>query len=89
MKIKPDYVLREIAGDHVLVPTGEAVAKYNGLFGVTEVGARILELLPECATEDEIARRILEEYDADEETVKADVAEFIAHLREKEILDEE
>ncbi len=87
MKIKPDYVLREIAGDYVLVPTGEAVAKYNGLFAVSEVGAAILEKLPECESEDDIVAKILEEYDIDEATAKADVHEFIESLREQGILE--
>ena len=88
MKLKPDYVLREIAGDFVLVPTGEAVAKYNGLFGVSEVGARILELLPECEDEAAIVSKIVEEYDIDEETASADVNEFISSLRDKEIIED-
>ena len=88
MKIKPDYVLREIAGDYVLVPTGEAVAKYNGLFGVSEVGARIIELLPECGGEKEIVSKIVEEYDVDEATAEKDVSEFIESLRSQELLEE-
>ena len=88
MKIKPDYVLRDIAGDFVLVPTGEAVAKYNGLFAVSEVGARIIELFGECATEEEIAGKIVEEYDTDIETASADVKAFVASLREKDILED-
>ena len=87
MKLKEDYVLREIAGDYVLVPTGEAVAKYNGLFGVSEVGARIIELLPECANEREIAAKIVEEYDVDGATALSDVREFIASMIEKEIIE--
>ena len=87
MRIKPDYVLREIAGDYVLVPTGEAVAKYNGLFAVSEVGASILNALPECESEDDIVAKILEEYDVDEETARSDVREFIASLKEQEILE--
>ncbi len=88
MRIKSDYVLREIAGDYVLVPTGEAVAKFNGLFGVSEVGARIIELLPECADEAAVTARIVDEYDVDAETAAKDVAEFISELREKEIIEE-
>ena len=88
MRLNSDYVLREIAGDFVLVPTGEAVAKFNGLFGVSEVGARILELLPECPDEAAVVSRIVDEYDIDEETAKKDVSEFIADLREKEIITE-
>ena len=88
MRLKSDYVLREIAGDWVLVPTGEAVAKYNGLFGVSEVGARILALLPECNDEEEIAAKIVEEYDVDAAVAAADVREFISSLREKEIIED-
>ena len=88
MRLNGDYVLREIAGDYVLVPTGEAVAKYNGLFGVSEVGARILELLPECEDEDEITAKIVEEYEIDVETAGTDVREFISSLREKEIIED-
>ena len=88
MKIKPDYILRDIAGDYVLVPTGEAVAKYNGLFAVTEVGARIIELFDECESEEEIAKRIVEEYETDLETALKDVSEFVASLREQEILED-
>ncbi len=88
MRIKSDYVLREIAGDFVLVPTGAAVAKYNGLFGLSEVGARIIQLMDACSGEAEIAEKIVEEYDVDEETAAADVAEFIGKLRESGIIED-
>ncbi|MBR0303371.1 MAG: PqqD family protein [Clostridia bacterium] len=88
MNVKSDYVLREIAGDWVLVPTGTAAAKYNGLFAVTEVGARIIELLPECPDEEHIVSKILEEYDIDDESARRDVAEFMSQLREHEMIEE-
>jgi hypothetical protein len=69
------------------VPTGAAVAKYNGLFAVTEVGARILEIMPDCNGEDDIVAKILEEYDVDEETARRDVHDFIESLRESDILE--
>ncbi len=82
MKIKIEAVLREIAGDHVLVPVGDTVIQHNGLFAMSEVGARIWELLPECETEKEITEKLLEEFDAPYETVSTDVSEFIIRLRE-------
>lgn len=82
MKIKIEAVLREIAGDHVLVPVGDTVIEHNGLFALSEVGARIWELIPECETEAEITEKLLEEFDAARETVSADVSEFMDRLRE-------
>ena len=80
MKVKIDAVLREIAGDHVLVPVGDAVIDHNGLFALSEVGARIWELLPECESAEEITKKILEEFDAPREIVSADVNEFLQKL---------
>ncbi len=81
MKVKIEAVLREIAGDYVLVPVGDTVIEHNGLFAMSEVGARIWELLPECETEDEITDRLLEEFEAPRETVSVDVKEFLDRLR--------
>ena len=64
MKVKVEAVLREIAGDHVLVPVGDTVIEHNGLFALSEVGARIWELLPDCETEDDITDKLLEEFEA-------------------------
>lgn len=86
MKVKAEVVLREIAGDYVLVPTGETVIDHNGLFCMTEVGARIWELVPECDTEDEIVSKLLEEYDVDEATLRNDVSDFISQLRELDLI---
>lgn len=82
MKIKIEAVLREIAGDHVLVPVGDTIIQHNGLFAMSEVGARIWELLPDCENESEITEKLLEEFDAPHETVSADVSEFVSKLRE-------
>lgn len=82
MKIIAEAVLREIAGDFVLVPTGSSVNEHNGLFSVSEVGGRIWELLPESESEDDIVKALLEEYEVDEETLRKDVKEFLVSLRE-------
>lgn len=87
MKIKAELVLREIAGDYVLVPSGETILKYNGLFSLTETGARIWELLPECDTEDEICDKLFSEFECDRETISADVKDFVGHLRELDLVE--
>ena len=39
MKVQKEFVLREIAGDYVIIPTGKTVLSFNGLITVNEVGA--------------------------------------------------
>lgn len=87
MKINFEFVHREIAGDHVLVPIGKTSSVFNGLFPLTETGAFIWELLPEAESEEYIVNKLLEEYEIDRETVQNDVAEFLSKLREFRIID--
>ena len=79
-------VLRNIAGDFVLVSAGQTVKNFNRLFSINEVGARIWELLPECDTEDQIVSQLEKEYDAPVELLKKDVAEFLKKLKSLELL---
>ena len=38
MKASKDFILREIAGEYILVPAGAASAKLNGLITLNELG---------------------------------------------------
>lgn len=87
MEIKAELVLREIAGDYALIPVGESVREHNGLFSLTETGARIWELLPQAETAEDIVDALAEEYDAPRETIQADVAEFLDQLRAFNVID--
>ena len=86
MEVKKQLVLREIAGDYALIPVGDTVIKNNGLFSLSETGARIWELLPQADSAEELVEALLEEYDVDRETLSRDVDEFLEQLRQLEIL---
>ena len=86
MKVKKELVLRELAGDYALIPIGSDILKNNGLFSLSETGARIWQLLPEAETERDIVDALLEEYETDRGTLEKDVREFLEQLRESEIL---
>lgn len=81
MKIKLEFVTREVAGDTLLVPVGKTSLDLNGMLTLNELGARIWELLPDAEDEEAIVQKILLEYDAQEEVVRVDVHEFLQKLR--------
>lgn len=81
MKIKLDFVLREIAGDILLVPAGRTALDLNGMLTLNEVGADIWKMLPEVGSEEEIVARLLQDYDAEPAQVREDVSEFLTRLR--------
>ena len=80
MKVEKEFVLREIAGDYIIIPTGKTVLKFNGLITVNEVGASLWKMLQEEAPMDELVQGILEEYDVDEATAREDIQEFLDTL---------
>lgn len=88
MKINKEMILREIAGENILVPGADTVLQLNGLFVVTDTGAFIWKLLPTVENEEEILQKILDEYEIDEETAKADISDFLNKLRGFGIIEE-
>lgn len=81
MKIKLEFVLREIAGDMLLVPAGKTALDLNGMLTLNEVGGQIWKMLPEVENEAEIVERLLKDYDAEPAQVREDVSEFLERLR--------
>lgn len=75
-------ILREIAGECILVPTGAAAAKLNGIISLNGSGRYLWELLREERTEAELTEALLAEYEVDRETAERDVRSFVGRLRE-------
>lgn len=86
MKIKKELIKRDVAGETILVPVGKTVYDSNGLFVLNELGAFIWDLLPTADSQEEILRAVLEEYDVTAEEARRDIDQFLAELKELEIL---
>lgn len=80
MKVEKEFVLREIAGDYVIIPTGRTVLSFNGLITVNEIGAFLWNHLQENVTIEELVNYVLDEYEVDEETAREDILEFLDTL---------
>ena len=57
MRVDDGFVLREIAGDYVIIPTGKTVLDFNGMITVNEVGVSIWKMLQEETTFENIVKR--------------------------------
>jgi len=81
MKIQPGFTLKEVAGSFVIVPTGTNIVDFSAMITLNETGAFLFENIKNDITEEELVKVMLNEYDTDEETAKADVAEFVNSLK--------
>lgn len=86
MEIKKEVVMRRVAGEAMLIPVGGAVEEYNGIFSLSESAMFLFEGIKKGLSEDELVASLLEEYDTDEATARADCAEFLDSLREYGII---
>ena len=87
MKVNPNVIHRNVAGEDMLIPVNETAQNHNGLFVLTSTGAEIWEMLVEEKTVDEIVAAISQEYGVDEETVRTDVDALIAKLLKMGLLE--
>ena len=66
MRVDKEFVLREIAGDYIIIPTGKTVLDFNGLITVNEVGASLWNMLQEEVSVDDLVAGILDEYEVED-----------------------
>ena len=80
MRIAKEFILREIAGECVLVPTGATTQEFNGLITMSDTARFIWENMDKAESLKEMIQMILDEYEIDEETAKKDAIGFISQL---------
>ena len=82
MKVSNEFILRQLAGENLLVPVGSAAARFNGLITMNELGCFIFEALQTEHSRDQLLEAILTEYEVDEAAASADLDGFLDQLRE-------
>lgn len=88
MKIKDGYMIREVAGYHVVVPVGDAALDFNGMINLNETGAVLWKAMVEDADEEKLVSALLAEYEISEDIARNDVKQFIIKMREANLIDE-
>ena len=86
MRIKKGFVLREVAGQIMVIATGEASKEFHGMIRLNPTGKDIWLGLQEEKSEDEIVKILIDKYGIDEDTAKKDVSSFVAEMLAKGFL---
>ena len=85
MKMKEGFLLREVAGQTVVLPIGGDM-DMNMMITLNGTGAFLWEKLQEETDEAALVAALLAEYDVDEATAKQAVANFVAKLSDNGFL---
>lgn len=81
MKIKDGFILRSVAGQTVVLPTGDDL-DLNMMITLNETGAFLWEHLQGETDENALVSALLSEYDVDESTARKAVSGFVAKLND-------
>lgn len=88
MKLKGEFILRQIMGETIAVPVGDSALDFNGMICLNEVGEEIWKGLQAQMTEEEILARLLEQFDVSRGEATADLEQFLSGLRQNGLLEE-
>lgn len=81
MKLRSDFTLREIAGDFIVIPTGENYLDFGAVISLNESGAFLWKQLQNGEEFPQLCSALIAEYGIDNKTAETDVSEFIDLLK--------
>lgn len=82
MRIKEGFVLREVAGQAVVIATGEASKNFHGMIKLNTTGKVIWEGLAANLSDEEIAQNLVNSFDVSLEEARVDTQAFVDQVRE-------
>ena len=82
MRIKSGFVLREVAGQVMVIATGEASKDFHGMIKLNATGKEIWLGLQEGLSEEDIAKKLQEKYEVESEKAVEDTRAFLEKMEE-------
>ena len=78
-------MLKKVAGEYMIIPTGNNNVNFSKIFNINETGAFIFEKLKDGKTKEEVLELMSKEYNASKDVLKNDIEEFIDELKKRGI----
>lgn len=88
MKIKDGFILKNVAGNYIIVPVGGELVDLGAMITANETGAFLWEKLKEDVSKDELAAALMNEYDVEENIAREDIDAFLDILKKNKMLNE-
>ena len=87
MKKIKEFILREVADEYILIPTGKTTEEFNGMITLSETAAFIYEHIEEAKTFEDLIEMITNEYEVDKQTALQDAYVFINHMLQNKMIE--
>ena len=88
MKLRGEFVVRQVMDNIVAIPVGQTALQLNGIIMLNDVSKLIWECL-ECGTTlDKIIKAVTDAFEVSAQEAQADTVEFLDKLRKMQLLEE-
>ena len=88
MKIKDTFILRNVAGNNIVLPVGASSDAFSGMMTLNESGVFLWNSLKKDTDMEGLINAMLSEYNVSADQAKQDVEEFVKSLRSAGVLEE-
>lgn len=80
MKIKKNFVLRQVADTWVVLPLGDASISFDGMIKLNETSVLLWKALEKGCSREDLAKCLTDEYDVSYEKALKDADAFVQKL---------
>ncbi|MBR2244552.1 MAG: PqqD family protein [Prevotella sp.] len=89
MRIKKEFVLREVCGEHVITGEGLAAVNFGRLLALNETAAWLWKQADAMGdfTVEQLADKLCEEYEVSNDVAKEDVAKIIGQWQKEGVIE--
>ena len=88
MKIKDGFTLRDVAGEYMVMPTGDKIESFGGTLILNETGAFFWDKFQDPVAREDVLDALLAEYDVAPAAAEKDLDKFLEQLRSYGVLKE-
>ena len=87
-RINPDFILREIAGEYTIIPTGGDNVFSNAVMAPNGTAVFLWEAFQKPSTIQDVVVEAMQKYDATEEQIYNSISNFVKQSLEFKVLEE-
>lgn len=86
MKLNGSFVLREVAGEWLVIPVGQTALQFDGMIILNPVSRVIWECLQQDTDVDRIVDAVTQRFEIEPAEAKTDVVEFLNHMKKENLI---
>ena len=88
MKLRGEFVVRQIMEHTVAVPVGQIALQFNGMIVLNDVSKVIWSCLEQETDVEHIVTTVIDRFEVSKQEAEGDILEFLDKLRQLQLLEE-